>query len=51
MLPTLTDFKPDDSGKSALAKSEEFMHVEVMVKRWFEKQTLWMGMLVRAGIY
>ena len=29
MLPTLTDFKPDDSGKSALAKSEEFMHVEV----------------------
>ena len=29
MLPTLTDFKPDDPGKSALAKSEEFMHVEV----------------------
>ena len=29
MLPTLTDFKPDDSGQSALAKSEEFMHVEV----------------------
>lgn len=29
MLPTLADFKPDDSGKSALAKSEEFMHVEV----------------------
>lgn len=29
MLPTLTDFKPDDSGKSALAKSEEFMHVKV----------------------
>ncbi len=29
MLPTLTDFKPDDSGKSALAKSEEFMNVEV----------------------
>ena len=29
MLPTLTDFKPDDSGKSALAKSKEFMHVEV----------------------
>ena len=29
MLPTLTDFKPDDSGKSALAKSEEFIHVEV----------------------
>ena len=29
MLPTLTDFKPDNSGKSALAKSEEFMHVEV----------------------
>lgn len=29
MLPTLTDFKPDDSGKSALAKSEEFVHVEV----------------------
>ena len=29
MLPTLTDFKPDDSGKSALAKSEEFMYVEV----------------------
>lgn len=29
MLPTLTDFKPDDSGKSALAKSEEFTHVEV----------------------
>ena len=29
MLPTLTDFKPDDSGKSALAKSEEFIYVEV----------------------
>ena len=29
MIPNLTDFKPDDSGKSALAKSEEFMHVEV----------------------
>lgn len=29
MLPTLTDFKPDNSGKSALAKSEEFMNVEV----------------------
>ena len=29
MLPTLTDFKPDDSGKSALARSEEFIHVEV----------------------
>lgn len=29
MLPTLTDFKPDDSGKSALAKSEEFMNVEI----------------------
>lgn len=29
MLPTLTDFKPDDSGKSALAKSEEFVNVEV----------------------
>lgn len=29
MLPTLTDFKPDDSGKSTLAKSEEFMYVEV----------------------
>lgn len=29
MLPTLTDFKPDDSGKSALVKSEEFMYVEV----------------------
>lgn len=29
MLPALTDFKPDDSGKSALAKSEEFMNVEV----------------------
>lgn len=33
MLPTLTDFKPDDSGKSALAKSEEFMHVEVNGKK------------------
>ena len=29
MLPTLTDFKPDDSGKSALAKSEGFVNVEV----------------------
>lgn len=29
MLPTLTDFKPDNSGKSALAKSEEFMNVEI----------------------
>ncbi len=29
MLPTLSDFKPDDSGKSALAKSKEFITVEV----------------------
>ena len=29
MLPTLSDFKPDDSGKSALAKSEEFITVEI----------------------
>lgn len=28
LLPKITDFKPDDSGKSALAKSEEFMTVE-----------------------
>ena len=28
VLPKITDFKPDDSGKSALAKSEEFMTVE-----------------------
>ncbi len=29
MLPTLSDFKPDDSGKSALTKSEEFITVEI----------------------
>ena len=29
MLPTLSDFKTDDSGKSALAKSEEFITVEI----------------------
>ena len=29
MLPTLSDFKPDDSGKSALAKSKEFIAVEI----------------------
>ena len=29
ILPTLSDFKPDDSGKSALAKSEEFITVEI----------------------
>ena len=28
LLPKITDFKPDDSGKSALAKSKEFMTVE-----------------------
>ena len=29
ILPTLSDFKPDDSGKSALAKSKEFITVEI----------------------
>lgn len=29
MLPALSDFKPDDSGKSALAKSKEFITVEI----------------------
>lgn len=29
MLPTLSDFKPDDSGKSALAKSGEFIIVKI----------------------
>ena len=29
MLPTLSDFKPDDSGKSALAKSKKFITVEI----------------------
>ena len=29
LLPKITDFKPDDSGKSALAKSEEFITVEL----------------------
>ena len=29
VLPTLSDFKPDDSGKSALAKSKEFITVEI----------------------
>lgn len=29
ILPALSDFKPDDSGKSALAKSEEFITVEI----------------------
>lgn len=29
MLPTLSDFKPDDSGKSALAKSGEFITVKI----------------------
>ena len=33
LLPTLNDFKPDDSGKSALAKSEEFMDVEINGKK------------------
>ena len=33
LLPTLSDFKPDDSGKSALAKSEEFMNVEIDGKK------------------
>ncbi|MDO4902404.1 MAG: leucine--tRNA ligase [bacterium] len=33
VLPNLTDFKPDDSGKSALAKSPEFMNVEVNGKK------------------
>lgn len=33
LLPTLSDFKPDDSGKSALAKSEEFMDVEINGKK------------------
>ena len=28
LLPKINDFKPDDSGKPALAKSEEFMTVE-----------------------
>ena len=28
LLPKINDFKPDDSGKSTLAKSEEFMTVE-----------------------
>ena len=28
LLPKINDFKPDNSGKSALAKSEEFMTVE-----------------------
>ena len=28
LLPKINDFKPDDSGKSALTKSEEFMTVE-----------------------
>lgn len=29
LLPKITDFKPDDSGKSALSKSEEFITVEL----------------------
>ncbi|CRH90206.1 putative leucyl-tRNA synthetase [Chlamydia trachomatis] len=29
LLPDLADFKPDDSGRSALAKSEEFLQVEI----------------------
>ena len=29
LLPKINDFKPDDSGKSALAKSEEFITVEL----------------------
>lgn len=33
LLPTLSDFKPDNSGKSALAKSEEFMNVEIDGKK------------------
>lgn len=33
MLPTLSDFKPDDSGKSALAKSKEFITVEINGKK------------------
>lgn len=34
MLPDLTDFKPDGSGKSALAKSDEFMNVEIDGKKF-----------------
>ena len=33
ILPTLSDFKPDDSGKSALAKSKEFITVEINGKK------------------
>ncbi|MDO4872387.1 MAG: leucine--tRNA ligase [bacterium] len=33
VLPEVQDFKPDESGKSALAKSEEFMHVEIDGKK------------------
>ena len=33
LLPKITDFKPDDSGKSALAKSEEFITVELGGKK------------------
>ena len=33
MLPTLSDFKPDDSGKSALAKSKEFITIEINGKK------------------
>ena len=29
MLPKIDDYKPDSSGRSALAKSEEFMHVTI----------------------
>ena len=29
MLPEIQDFKPDETGRSALAKSEEFMNVEI----------------------
>lgn len=29
MLPTISDYKPDDSGRSALAKSEKFMKVTI----------------------
>ena len=32
-LPEISDYKPDDSGKSALAKNEEFMTVEIDGKK------------------
>lgn len=33
ILPNISDFKPDESGRSALAKSEEFMTVEINGKK------------------